>query len=72
MSIKPSVGQHRLVGNFRAAHANYAPLTEPIEASLTRLKTDLTGLRWVHMSDGVTPVEVIVRGFGSSIASSIA
>jgi aryl-alcohol dehydrogenase-like predicted oxidoreductase len=34
-----------------------------VEASLKRLKTDRIDLYWVHMSDGVTPVEEIVRGF---------
>lgn len=34
-----------------------------IEASLKRLKTDRIDLYWVHMSDGVTPIEEIVRGF---------
>jgi aryl-alcohol dehydrogenase-like predicted oxidoreductase len=34
-----------------------------VEGSLKRLKTDRIDLYWVHMSDGVTPVEEIVRGF---------
>ena len=34
-----------------------------VEASLKRLKTDRIDLYWVHMPDGVTPVEEIVRGF---------
>ena len=34
-----------------------------VEASLRRLKTDRIDLYWVHMADGVTPVEEIVRGF---------
>jgi aryl-alcohol dehydrogenase-like predicted oxidoreductase len=34
-----------------------------VEASLTRLKTDRIDIYWAHMSDGVTPVEEIVRGF---------
>jgi aryl-alcohol dehydrogenase-like predicted oxidoreductase len=34
-----------------------------VEASLKRLKTDRIDLYWTHMSDGVTPVEEIVRGF---------
>jgi aryl-alcohol dehydrogenase-like predicted oxidoreductase len=33
------------------------------EASLKRLKTDRIDLYWAHMSDGVTPVEELVRGF---------
>jgi aryl-alcohol dehydrogenase-like predicted oxidoreductase len=34
-----------------------------IEDSLRRLKMDYVDLLWVHMSDGVTPAEEIVRGF---------
>lgn len=34
-----------------------------VEQSLKRLKTDRIDLYWVHMSDGVTPIEEIVRGF---------
>ena len=30
--------------------------------SLKRLKTDRVDLLWVHMPDGVTPIEEIVRG----------
>ncbi len=34
-----------------------------VDASLKRLKTDRIDLHWVHMADGVTPAEEIVRGF---------
>jgi aryl-alcohol dehydrogenase-like predicted oxidoreductase len=34
-----------------------------VEDSLKRLNMDYVDLLWVHMSDGVTPVEEIVRGF---------
>ena len=34
-----------------------------VEASLKRLKTDRVDLYWLHMADGVTPAEEIVRGF---------
>ena len=33
-----------------------------MEESLKRLKTDRVDLLWVHMLDGVTPIEQIVRG----------
>jgi aryl-alcohol dehydrogenase-like predicted oxidoreductase len=33
-----------------------------VEESLVRLKTDRIDLYWVHMPDGVTPIEEIVRG----------
>jgi aryl-alcohol dehydrogenase-like predicted oxidoreductase len=34
-----------------------------VEASLKRLKTDRIDLYWVHMADGMTPIEEIMRGF---------
>jgi len=46
-----------ITGNSRRA------MVLSIEASLKRLKTDRIDLYWVHMSDGVTPVDEIVRGF---------
>jgi len=33
-----------------------------VEASLKRLRTDRIDLLWVHMPDGVTPIDEIVRG----------
>jgi aryl-alcohol dehydrogenase-like predicted oxidoreductase len=33
-----------------------------VEESLKRLKTDRLDLHWVHLSDGQTPIEEIVRG----------
>jgi aryl-alcohol dehydrogenase-like predicted oxidoreductase len=44
-------------GNSRKA------MVSSVEASLKRLKTDRIDLYWAHTSDGVTPVEEIVRGF---------
>jgi aryl-alcohol dehydrogenase-like predicted oxidoreductase len=44
-------------GNSRQA------MVSSIEASLKRLKTDRIDVYWVHVSDGVTPIEEIVRGF---------
>jgi aryl-alcohol dehydrogenase-like predicted oxidoreductase len=38
-------------------------MVRSIEVSLKRLKTDRIDLYWVHMADGVTPIEEIVRGF---------
>src|SRR5580704_12381901 len=38
-------------------------MVSSVEASLKRLKTDRIDLYWGHVSDGVTPVEEIVRGF---------
>lgn len=46
-----------VTGNSRKA------MVASVEASLKRLKTDRIDLYWVHMADGVTPVDEIVRGF---------
>ena len=46
-----------VTGNSRQA------MVSSVEASLKRLKTDRIDLYWVHVSDGVTPMEEIVRGF---------
>lgn len=46
-----------VTGNSRKA------MVASVEASLKRLKTDRIDLYWAHTSDGVTPVEEIVRGF---------
>jgi aryl-alcohol dehydrogenase-like predicted oxidoreductase len=38
-------------------------MVRAVEESLKRLKTDHLDLFWAHMSDGVTPMEEILRGF---------
>lgn len=57
-SMRTDAGAGILVtGNSRKA------MVTSVEASLKRLKTDRIDLYWVHVADGVTPVEEIVRGF---------
>jgi aryl-alcohol dehydrogenase-like predicted oxidoreductase len=46
-----------VTGNSRQA------MVTSVEASLKRLKTDRIDLLWVHVSDGMTPLSEIVRGF---------
>jgi aryl-alcohol dehydrogenase-like predicted oxidoreductase len=46
-----------VTGNSRQA------MVASVEASLKRLKTDRIDLYFAHVSDGVTPLEEIVRGF---------
>jgi aryl-alcohol dehydrogenase-like predicted oxidoreductase len=46
-----------LTGNSRKT------MLASLEASLRRLATDRVDILWVHMPDGVTPIEEIVRGF---------
>lgn len=50
-------------GNSRKA------MRASLEASLKRLKTDHIDLYWVHMADGLTPVEEIARGFEDLVAA---
>jgi aryl-alcohol dehydrogenase-like predicted oxidoreductase len=38
-------------------------MVSSVEASLKRLKTDRIDLYWAHVSDGVTPLDEIVRAF---------
>src|SRR5689334_16707351 len=52
LPVSPSDGITR-TGNSRLSMAR------AVEASLTRLKTDRIDLYWVHMADGVTPMEEI-------------
>lgn len=56
MRADPSSGI-LVTGNSRQA------MVASAEASLRRLKTDRIDLFWAHCSDGVTPLEEIVRGF---------
>jgi len=46
-----------VTGNSRKA------MVVSVEDSLKRLKSDYIDILWVHMADGVTPTEEIVRGF---------
>ena len=37
-------------------------MMQAVEASLKRLQTDFIDLYWVHIWDGITPVEEVMRG----------
>ena len=52
-----------VTGNSRRA------MVASVEASLKRLKTDRIDLYWAHASDGVTPLEELVRGFDDLVRS---
>jgi len=45
-----------MVGNHRKS------MIQALEASLKRLQTDYIDLYWVHIWDGITPVEEVMRG----------
>src|SRR5258707_5395864 len=66
---------HRDSGVLAAKCSNAAPGNDPnaagdhrksmmqaLEASLKRLQTDYIDLYWVHIWDGITPVEEVMRG----------
>lgn len=40
-----------------------------VEASLKRLKTDRIDLYWVHFSDGITPMDEVMRGLDDLVCS---
>lgn len=44
-------------------------MVRAVEESLKRLKTDRIDLYWVHISDGVTPMEKILRGLDDLVRS---
>lgn len=43
--------------------ASRQAMVSSVEESLRRLKTDRIDLYWVHVDDGVTPMDEIIRGF---------
>ena len=61
LATKYSLGDHPAPGLQRSGNCRKVMLSS-VEASLRRLKTDRIDLFWVHMPDGVTPVDEIVRG----------
>jgi aryl-alcohol dehydrogenase-like predicted oxidoreductase len=56
-------GSLSVTGNSRKA------MVRSLEQSLKRLGTDRIDLYWVHMPDGVTPIDEIVRGFDDLVRS---
>src|SRR5246500_5602001 len=50
-------------GNDPSAAGNHRKnMMQAVEASLKRLQTDYIDLYWVHIWDGITPVEEVMRG----------
>lgn len=56
-------------GNPHAGGAGAKNIYRAIDASLTRLGTDYIDLYWMHIWDGVTPVEEIVQTLGDLVRS---
>lgn len=48
---------------------NRKNMVHSLEESLKRLKTDHIDLYWAHISDGMTPMEEIMRGFDDLVRS---
>lgn len=68
LATKFSLGASPDAGVLRSGNSRKAMLSS-VEASLKRLKTDRIDLLWVHMPDGVTPIDEIVRGLDDLIRS---
>jgi len=60
LATKYSLGDSPSAGLQRTGNSRKAMLSS-VEASLKRLKTDHVDLLWVHMPDGVTPIDEIAR-----------
>src|SRR5258705_2733116 len=56
-------------GSLAVACNSRKAMVRSLEQSLTRLGTDRIDLYWVHMPDGVTPIEEIVRGLDDLVRS---
>lgn len=52
---------HQSRGNPNAGGAGAKNIHRALEASLQRLKTDYIDLYWMHIWDGVTPIEEIIQ-----------
>ncbi len=61
LATKYSLGATHGAGLQHTGNSRKA-MVQSVEASLKRLKTDRIDLLWVHMPDGVTPIEEIARG----------
>jgi aryl-alcohol dehydrogenase-like predicted oxidoreductase len=61
LGTKYSYGPNEKAGPLRVGNSR-KNMRISVEASLKRLNTDRIDLFWVHMPDGITPVEEILRG----------
>jgi len=66
LATKFTFGTDPKAGIFVTGNSRKA-MVASVEASLKRLKTDRIDLYWAHVSDGVTPLEEIVRGFDNLV-----
>ena len=66
-SANPLVATHAGGGNPNAGGAGAKNIHRALDASLRRLGTDYIDLYWMHIWDGVTPVEEIVQTLGDLV-----
>lgn len=66
-SASPLTTTHVKSGNPNAGGAGAKNIHRAIDASLQRLGTDYIDLYWMHIWDGVTPVEEIVQTLGDLV-----
>src|SRR5258705_8510291 len=61
--VLPTKYSNAAPGNDPNAAGNHRKsMMQAVEASLKRLQTDYIDLYWVHIWDGITPVEEVMRG----------
>ena len=66
-SASPLAAREAGGGNPNAGGAGSKNIHRALDASLTRLGTDYVDLYWMHIWDGVTPVEEIVQTLGDLV-----
>lgn len=66
-SASPLTGIRAGSGNPNAGGAGAKNIHRALDASLKRLQTDYIDLYWMHIWDGVTPVEEIVQTLGDLV-----
>ena len=66
-SASPLAAAHGAPGNPNAGGAGAKNIYRALEQSLKRLGTDYIDLYWMHIWDGVTPVEEIVQTLGDLV-----
>ncbi len=65
LATKYSLSERRDDPNFGGNHRKN--LVRSLEGSLQRLSTDRVDLLWLHMWDGMTPVEEVLRGMDDMV-----
>lgn len=66
-SSNPATAKQAGYGNPNAGGAGAKNIHRALDASLDRLRTDYIDLYWMHVWDGVTPVEEIVQTLGDLV-----